>query len=135
MAKTEKIQINSRGFNDVIDLTRKINNIVQTSGYVDCAMHIFAPPASAIFILPKGAEIIHDLLDVLGTIVPLNKNYQYDAKGPYSNAFAHIRASIAARSISVPIWDGRMLVEGEQIVFIDFDNKSQKRTITVQLVG
>lgn len=135
MAKIEKIQINSRGFNDVIDLTRKINNIVQTSGYSDCVLHIFAPQASAIFLLPKGVEILHDLLNILDIIAPLNKNYQYDTKGPHSNAFAHIRASVVNRNISIPILDGRMLIDGEQIVFVDFDNKSQKRTINVQLAG
>lgn len=139
MIKTEKFQIGSRGFNDCIDLTRKISDSLINSGCGNCALHIFVPQACGIFILPKGTEILKDLCQILEDFIPINRQYQYDQKYNSTNAFAHLRSAMTGNSLTIPVVDGKIFIEGEvkgaQIIMIDFDNKAQLRTVVTQLTG
>jgi thiamine phosphate synthase YjbQ (UPF0047 family) len=55
---------------------------------------------------------------------------------PGSNGFSHVRAALLGPSLTVPITGGKLtLGTWQQIVFIDFDNRSRRRKIVVQVMG
>ena len=61
--------------------------------------------------------------------------YQDQAWGD-GNGHSHIRAAILGPSLCVPLIDGQLILgTWQQIVFIDFDNRSRERKINIQIIG
>ncbi|NQT23009.1 MAG: YjbQ family protein, partial [Candidatus Omnitrophica bacterium] len=60
----------------------------------------------------------------------------HNARWGDGNGFSHVRASLLGPSLSVPFSAGALTIgTWQQIVFVDFDNRSRSRTLVVQLVG
>jgi len=77
-----------------------------------------------------------DLPEALDKIAPMNKTYHHDATWGDGNGFAHVRAAFIGPSLTVPFSDGRLhLGTWQQIVLLDFDNRSRHRRIVVQIMG
>ena len=52
------------------------------------------------------------------------------------NGYAHLRASLQGASFTVPFENGNLILgTWQQIILIDFDNRSRNRKIIVQLLG
>jgi len=69
-------------------------------------------------------------------IIPSNVTYHHDAKWGDGNGFSHVRASFVGPSLTVPFIDSRLkLGTWQQIVFVDFDNRSRSRTVLLQFIG
>jgi len=76
-----------------------------------------------------------DLAEILDKIAPVGKEYHHDDTWHDGNGYAHVRAAIVGNSTAVPLIDGALqLGTWQQIVLIDFDNKSRTRTVHVQIV-
>ena len=66
----------------------------------------------------------------------MNKRYHHDNTWHDGNGYAHIRSALLGPSLTVPFKDKRMLLgTWQQIVIIDFDNRSRRREIVVQILG
>ena len=73
--------------------------------------------------------------EVLDEIAPMDKDYHHDDTWHDGNGYAHIRAAMFGSSITVPLIEGALLLgTWQQIVLIDFDNKSRARNIYVQII-
>ena len=60
---------------------------------------------------------------------------QHDNIWHEGNAYSHLRASILGNDITLPVSDGKvMLDELRKIILIDFDNKSANRNIVVTVI-
>jgi len=69
-------------------------------------------------------------------IAPANINYEHDNTWHDGNGHSHVRAAIQGASLTVPFSEGRMLLgTWQQIIFVDFDNRSRRREVTVQIMG
>jgi secondary thiamine-phosphate synthase enzyme len=133
MGKITKFQITSRGFNDAIDITSKINSIVKENNIQDGTVQVFAPDhTSCIIILPRGVPIVQDFLDVLGEFIPMDKVYKFDEKYN-TNAYAHLRSVFLGNSVSILVENGVPDFGDGQMLFIDFDNKPANKLIKVHV--
>lgn len=131
MGKITKFQITSRGFNDAIDITSKINSIIKENNIQNGTVQVFAPDhTSCIIILPRGVPIVQDFLDVLGEFIPMDKVYKFDEKYN-TNAYAHLRSVFLGNSVSILVENGTPDFGGGQMLFIDFDNKPANKLIKV----
>lgn len=131
MGKITKFQITSRGFNDAIDITSKINSIIKENNIQNGTVQVFAPDhTSCIIILPRGVPIVQDFLDVLGEFIPMDKVYKFDEKYN-TNAYAHLRSVFLGNSVSILVENGAPDFGGGQMLFIDFDNKPANKLIKV----
>lgn len=118
MVKSEKFQITSRGFNDCIDLTRKIRDILKGLNCTgDCTAHIFAPSLCAIFILPDG----------------FGDEFLNDIRCPKSPARDFIKASGSNSSVTLAVIGGGVVQKG-RIVLVDFENRACTKEIAVQVL-
>ncbi len=53
-----------------------------------------------------------------------------------TNGFSHVRAALQGASFQVPFIIGKLLLgTWQQIILLDFDNRSRNRKIIVQLIG
>ena len=137
MIHYQEFTIKTKGFTDIIDITEKIQKIVEKSGIEDGLAVIFIPGSTAgVTTMEYESGAIQDLRDVLAIIAPQNKNYQHNLKWGDGNGFAHLRASLIGASLTVPVKDSQLILgQWQQIVVLDFDNRARERRVVVQTVG
>ncbi len=132
----EKFSIHTKGNTDIIDITDYVKNIVYSHSLHNAFIHVYVAGSTvSITNIEYEPGLIKDLPEVLDKLAPVNKEYYHDEMWHDGNGYAHIRASIVGNSTTVPLIDGALhLGQWQQIVLIDFDNKSRTRTIHVQIL-
>lgn len=132
----EKFSITTNGFDDLVDITQKIRNIVLNSKPNDAIINIFVNSSGAsILLLETEPGLTFDLEKLLENLVPINKIYKHDNIWHEGNAHAHLKSSLIGNSITIPVISGNIeLNQYQQIVLIDFDNKPRVREIIVSVV-
>ncbi len=137
MHHTSRIELSSRGFSDVIDITRKVESIVHESGITTGLVSVFVPGSTAsVTTIEYESGVVEDLKEAIERLVPSNKTYKHDQRWGDGNGFSHIRAALLKPGLTVPLVSGKLtLGTWQQIVFIDFDNRPRKRSLVVQVLG
>jgi len=137
MVFTETIALNTKGFCDMINITPQVFSIVNQSSVHDGLVTVFIPGStSAITTIEYETGVLQDLQDALERIAPSDIPYAHDRRWGDGNGFSHIRAALMKPSLSVPLVSGKLtLGTWQQIVLIDFDNRSRRRKIIVQITG
>lgn len=134
--KNEKFLINTKGFNDIVDITEKVSDIVKNSGIKNAVIHVFSPGSTVgITTLEYEPGLVKDIPEALSVFAPVEKDYNHDKTWHDGNGYAHIRASVIGNSVTVPLANGELeLGQWQQIVLMDFDNKKRTRSIIVQIL-
>ncbi|MCX5719998.1 MAG: secondary thiamine-phosphate synthase enzyme YjbQ [Nitrospirae bacterium] len=137
MLFSDIIEINTKGFSDTIDITDKVNTIVEMSRIDNGLVTVFCKGSTGtVTTIEYESGVINDLQRVLEKIAPSNVPYEHDKRWGDGNGFSHVRAALMKPSLSIPLIDKKLtLGTWQQIVFIDFDNRARHRTIVVQIIG
>lgn len=133
---TEKFNVSTQGFTDIIDITNKLNDLTEKVNLksANACVYVAGSTASVISIEYEPG-LIKDLPEALEKIAPVNKDYHHDNKWHDGNGYAHIRSALMGNSINIPVIDNHLyLGTWQQIVLLDFDNKPRTRTIIVQFI-
>ena len=137
MVVTKTIQLAAEGFCDMHNITGEVADCVRSSGINSGTATVFTPSStSGLTTIEYEPGLIQDIPDLLEKIIPSDKRYKHDDTWHDGNGFSHLRSAIIGPDITVP-FVARKLILGtwQQIVFIDFDNKSREREIIVQIIG
>jgi len=131
------IEVQARGFSDVVDITDKVASIVADSGIRNGLVSIFVPGSTASVTTIEYEEgAVSDLKEAIERLVPSNTPYRHDQRWGDGNGFSHVRAALMKPGLTVPCADGRLaLGTWQQIILIDFDNRSRKRRVIVNIIG
>jgi len=134
---TQTISLSTKGYCDIINITPQVLSIVAQSAVADGLVTVFCPGSTgSITTIEYEAGVLEDLKNALERIAPSNIPYKHDLRWGDGNGFSHVRAALMKPSLSVPVVSGRLtLGVWQQIVFIDFDNRSRQREIVVQVMG
>jgi secondary thiamine-phosphate synthase enzyme len=134
---SDKIDLSTKGFCDVHDITPKLSQVLSKSGLSDGVLSvILAGSTGGITTIEYEQGVLKDLCEVLEKITPSSKSYHHDAAWGDGNGFSHLRSALMGTSMSVPFSKGKLILgTWQQMVFIDFDNRPRQRTLHVQLVG
>lgn len=134
---TFSFSIKSKGNCDIIDITSKVQEVVFQNNYKEGSALIFVPGSTAgITTIEYEPGLLKDYPDFFDKIIPPNKNYHHDNTWHDGNGHSHIRASLQGASFTVPFKDKSLILgTWQQIIFVDFDNRSRNRQIIVQLTG
>ncbi len=137
MVQNFMIKIQTIGFCDIIDITERVINAIHKSKIHDGIVLVFCPSStSGITTLEYEPGCIQDLCDYMESAAPLNAEYQHNLKWQDGNGFSHLRSAIMPASFTFPLIKGEpVLGAWQQIVFVDFDNKTRYRNIMVQVNG
>jgi len=132
-----RFKISTKGFNDIIDITEKVSEIVKNSKVKDGICLISCPGSTCgITTIEYESGLIEDLKRVLEKIAPMNEDYEHCKKWGDCNGYAHIRSTLLKPFLAVPIENGELgLGDWQQIVFLDFDNRPRERKILVKVIG
>ena len=135
--KIEKFILATKGFDEVIDITSKVNDIVSYVSSKEGLVNIFVQSSTAsILILEDEPALSSDLAKLLENIVPINKIYQHDNTWHDGNAYAHLKSILLGNSLTLPVHDSKVALGlYQQIVLLDFDNKASEKEIIISVVS
>ena len=133
---SDKFTVKTKGFTDIIDITKNVAELVQKHNITDANALIYVIGSTAsITTLEYEPGLLKDLPEALEKFAPVNKEYFHDQTWQDGNGYAHIRSALIGTSENIPVVDGSLFLGNwQQIVLIDFDNKSRTRTILVQFI-
>ncbi|MBN2093530.1 YjbQ family protein [candidate division KSB1 bacterium] len=134
---SDSFDISTRGNTDIIDVTSPVADVLKKSGLKAGILTVFIAGSTAgITSIEYEPGLLRDLPEAFEKIAPVNKSYHHDATWGDGNGYAHVRAALLGSSFSVPFINGRLkLGTWQQIVVIDFDNRSRNREVIVQMLG
>ncbi len=137
MIVTDSITISTKGHTDIVDITPQIAGLVKKHKLEEGNITLFVPGSTAgITTMEFEPGLKTDLPEAFERFAPVGKLYHHDTTWGDGNGYAHVRASILGPSLTVPFSKGELLVgTWQQIVVVDFDNRSRSRKIVVQLIG
>lgn len=132
-----RFKISTKGFNDVIDITDRISEIVEKSKVKEGICLISCPGSTCgITTIEAEPNLIDDFKEFLEKLVPSNRVYRHDRTWGEANAPSHIRSALIKPFLTVPIEDGKLVLgQWQQLVLIDFDNRSREREIVVKIIS
>ncbi len=131
-----RFSIKTKGFNDVIDITERVSEIVEKSRVKDGICLISCPGSTCgITTMEYESGLIEDLKRILERIAPMEEDYEHCKRWGDCNGFSHIRSALIKPFLAVPIEKGKLaLGTWQQIVFLDFDNRPREREILVKIL-
>ncbi len=132
-----KFFLETKGLTDIIDITDKVSEAVKESKVQDGICLLSCPGSTCGFTTIEYEEgAVEDLKRILEKLVPMNKNYEHCKKWGDCNGYAHIRSALLRPFLSLPVEEGKPLLgTWQQVVFLDFDNRSRKREITIKIIS
>ncbi|MBW2973369.1 secondary thiamine-phosphate synthase enzyme YjbQ [Candidatus Woesearchaeota archaeon] len=130
---SDKISLNTSKRNELLDITAKIQEIIQKSNVKEGLCLVFVPHATAAVMLFENADpaLCDDFINYFKKAVPegIWKHDKIDGNGD-----AHIKSGIVGCSESIPIKDNKLkLGTWQGITFCEFDGP-RKRTIQVKVI-
>lgn len=132
----ESFVINTKGHNDIIDITKHVQNCVYQHELKDALVCVSVQGStSAVTTIEYEKGLVQDLKEALERIAPTGMEYHHDEIWHDGNGYAHVRAALVGSSVNIALRDGLLnLGTWQQVVLLDFDNKQRSRNITVQIV-
>ncbi|MGB2695475.1 MAG: secondary thiamine-phosphate synthase enzyme YjbQ [Dehalococcoidia bacterium] len=132
-----QIRISTEGHGDVIDITRGVQEVVNTSGARDGVVNVFvAHSTAAIALIENETGAVLDLKELMDRLVPPDDNYNHNRTAGDTNAHSHLQAAVIGPSEAVPLKDGQLQTgTWQQFVLVDFDDSARERRVMVQVVS
>ena len=131
----EEITLSTSKWQEIIDITDKVNFIIKKSKIKSGLCSIFAAHATAAIIINENYDpnICLDLLDALNKLIPKGI-WRHDKVD--GNADSHIKSSILGPSETVPIRNSRLdLGTWQSLNFVELDGPRSNRRIIVTIIG
>ena len=134
---TKSIKVQSKGENDIIDLTDKISAKIKESQISSGIVTVFVTGATgALTTIEYEPGLLKDFPDMLSRIAPDELNYEHEEMWHDGNGRSHVKASLIGPSLTIPFNDGNLLLgTWQQIVFVELDTRERERNIVLQIVG
>jgi secondary thiamine-phosphate synthase enzyme len=137
MVRSEYIEFSTSGDADMVDVTEQVAQVVTGSGLTSGIVTLFTPSAtSGLTTIEYESGCLSDLGRLFDEIVDPQRHYAHNARWGDGNGHSHVRAALLGPSLTVPFVNGRLtLGTWQQIIFIDFDNRTRRRRLIVQIMG
>lgn len=137
MTFTGSISVHTKGFTDIVDITDRVASIVLESGLQEGLVTVFCPGSTgSVTTIEFDPGALRDLQRAMERLVPSDVAYEHDRRWQDGNGFSHVRAALLKSSFGIPVVGGRLVLgQWQQVVFVDFDNRSRHRQLIVQIIG
>lgn len=137
MVKTSTINLNTKGYCDIIDITPEVKLQVSESGIENGIVTIFVTGStSGLTTIEYEPGLISDLKELWQRLVPENIPYAHDRAWGDGNGHSHLRSALIGTSLVIPFSRKKIsLGTWQQIILLDFDNRPRSRNLMVQIIG
>jgi secondary thiamine-phosphate synthase enzyme len=134
---TRTITVSSSGEDDMIDITRQIEEAIKATMLRDGIVAIFVSGSTAaVTTIEYEPGLKKDFPKMLARIAPSEIEYEHDNTWHDGNGHSHVRASLIGPSLTVPFKNkGLMLGTWQQIVLLEMDTRPRDRKIVLQMIG
>jgi secondary thiamine-phosphate synthase enzyme len=128
----------------ILDITPNVEKSIKESHIRNGLATVFIGCSTAsISTMKHEPRSIKEMQDILEKLAPTDADYEHHktcgdmyGTGGDTNGFSHVRSAIIGPSITLPLKDGRLMMDRDQdIVLMDFDHIKRKRKVIVQLMG
>ena len=135
MIKNKIIKFETKGFNDIVDITKEAIDFA--SEFTEGLLNVFVQGSTlSVTTIEYEEGVVEDLKNAISRIAPEDIEYIHNLKWGDGNGFSHVRSAILGPSISIPINEGLLrLGTWQQIVVIDFDNRPRSRKAFLSIVS
>jgi len=132
-----EISFETGGEPDILDLTRKVENVVSESGITQGIVNISViGSTAAITTMEYEPGLKEDLPTALERIAPRDAEYKHHLRWGDYNGHSHVRASVLGPSVTLPINGGRIVLgTWQQVIFVELDVRPRKRRVVVTVMG
>jgi secondary thiamine-phosphate synthase enzyme len=123
-----EFDLSTKSRTSLVDITRKVRNVVAGSKTKSGICHIYVPHTTAAVTINENADpsVKSDILKELEKIVPFEDGYNH-LEG---NAAAHIKSSLVGASETVFVENGDLVLGTWQgIFFCEFDGPRSRRVL------
>ena len=135
--ETKILEFSTSGNGEIVDITGDVAGAINESAVQNGVVTIFSPSAtSALTTIEYESGCVKDLQRLFNEIADPQRHYAHNARWGDGNGHSHVRAALLGPSLSVPFVDRSMtLGTWQQLVFVDFDNRSRRRRLVAQIMG
>jgi len=129
--------LNTKGNADIHDITQQVSQVVIDTGIENGIVTIFCPSStSGLTTIEYESGCLSDLKRLFDDIVPQNRHYAHNARWGDGNGHSHVRAALLKASLTIPFNSQRLtLGTWQQVIYVDFDNRSRHRELILQVIG
>ncbi|MBD3271273.1 MAG: YjbQ family protein [Elusimicrobia bacterium] len=134
---SKDLHFSTKGRCDIIDITDDVQETIAHMPVSDGIVLVFVIGSTAgITTVEYEPALVKDLNDLFEKLIPSSKTYAHDATWGDANGYSHLRASLLKSGEVFPFTKKKLILgTWQQIILIDFDNRSRKRHIVVQAIG
>ena len=134
--KTEYIIVNTNGNNDIVDITKNLESIINEAKLKDAILFLnVIGSTAALTTMEYESGLEKDLKQAIDKLIPFKKDYAHNATWADDNGHAHLRSSFIKTNFFVSVSGGKLdLGTWQQVVLIDFDTRPRERKIVVKIV-
>ncbi len=133
--ETKRISLSTRGRDDICNITEEVARAVRSSRISSGVVTVFVPHSTAgITTIEYESGAVVDLSRVIRRLIPEDPSYEHNRID--DNAHSHLRAALIGPSVTVPFVNKELILgTWQQIVLCDFDTRSRRRQVILQIVG
>lgn len=133
--ETKRISLSTRGRDDICNITDEVARAVRSSRISSGIVTVFVPHSTAgITTIEYESGAVVDLSRVIRRLIPEDPSYEHNRID--DNAHSHLRAALIGPSVTVPFVNKELILgTWQQIVLCDFDIRSRRRQVILQIVG
>jgi len=132
----KNLQIQTKGSTDIIDITKKVQDLVDKEKFTSGLVHLFVIGSTASLTTSEDdPNLYQDLKEILEKLAPYKKDYHHHQTWGDDNGAAHLRASLLGPDLTVSVTNGKLFLgTWQKIILIDFDTKTRTREILVSFI-
>jgi secondary thiamine-phosphate synthase enzyme len=142
----DKIQLETKGEFDIVDVTADVEKAIIASGIEDGYALIYSPHTTCgVMVNEKERGLLEDMKRTLRSLVPVHDDYLHDDftvrtenmhPGETKNAHAHLRHMVGGKTSEyIPVGEGSLLLGvWQRVMVVEFDC-SRNREIVIQICG
>jgi secondary thiamine-phosphate synthase enzyme len=140
----QKIELESKGQIEFIDITEQVENIISHSGIREGQVLVYSPHTTASIVVNHNESmLLQDFMRVLYRLVPVSDRYSHDlfelnrskTSDGRSNGHSHCKNMLLGVSQTLPLEKGKMLITERQSIFVAELDGPRKREIIIQVIG
>ncbi|MBU4240269.1 MAG: secondary thiamine-phosphate synthase enzyme YjbQ [Actinobacteria bacterium] len=134
---SKNFSLKTNGNGEIIDITSSVSRAVRDSGVTSGVVTVFVPGSTAgVTTIEFEPGLVEDMDEMFDRLIPRDREYHHNLRWHDGNGHSHVRASLLGPSLTVPFEGGKLKIGiWQQVVLVDFDNKSRDRELVCQVMG
>jgi len=127
----KELHISSKKREEMIDITREIQNAINQEKMMDGYLIIYVPHTTAGITINEGADpsVQQDIIKTLQQLIPEKNNYDHEE----GNSDAHIKASLLGSSVTLLVNKGKLVLGTWQHIFFYEGDGPRNRIVNIHI--